>query len=88
MINVTHPGALEHQFPGKEGITTKAGVLTGWWTAQLPTQAQVDAWEATYLLFIADHDNTPTTMDDIIRALLTKGALTPADITAAKRGRP
>ncbi len=85
MTVTTDAAALSHANPGLEGIVTREGVITEF-PGGIPTQGQVDAWEAQYAAFLADPVNSPTTLDDVIEA----AGITDAQLRAAKRrpGRP
>ena len=87
MTAVKHPEALGWKHPGVGGIRTRKGEITEWpeVLGDMPTQAQVQQWEAQWLAFVNDPVNSPTVTDDVVRALATAGVV--LDINAAKRGR-
>lgn len=81
---------LGWKFNHKAGIETRDGEITAWPTSlgTQPTNAQLNQWRSDWLSFINNPVNSETTMDDVVRALVTEGVLTLAKIDNAKRGRP
>ncbi len=56
MINIKHPEALSWKHNYMPGIRTRSNKLIGWpdTLSPFPTQAQVNRWEAEWLLYKAD----------------------------------
>ncbi len=89
MITIKHPNALGWKHNHVPGISTKAGELVSWPTilGPMPTQAQVNQWEAEWLVFVNTPANFFTELRDIEKALITKGTLSKGDIDTAKSTR-